>query len=287
MIEENNAPAVERQSDPDCEWCGGCGHDHYGDPCTGCAQSEVSALQSTISRLEARVAELESGRGEADAWALVNGGGLIRDLTDRWDVAKHWEGDVRALYFDPPAPERQEPEAFMYQHEETGVIGFVDVQQIEWGFEKNNPRLHVICPLYRSPPEVAALQTTIARLEARITQLESEKEFAAATYQAARDRIAELESGRGEPVAVMYADGSVLTKAECGTAFEICCKVETPLFTAPPAPVAVVPDERAAFDAWAVKHGRVVGYNGWRNDFEVWQARACLDATAALNEGKL
>lgn len=48
---------------------------------------------------------------------------------------------------------------------------------------------------------IAALQSTIARLEARVTQLESEAMYAAAGYQAARDRIAELESGRGEPVA--------------------------------------------------------------------------------------
>ncbi|WP_454241937.1 hypothetical protein [Pseudomonas sp. HLS-6 TE3448] len=34
-----------------------------------------------------------------------------------------------------------------------------------------------------------------------------------------------------EPVAVLYANGSVLTKADCGDAFEICCKVETPLYT--------------------------------------------------------
>jgi len=60
-----------------------------------------------------------------------------------------------------PVVERQpnpEPEAFMYQHEETGVIGFVDLQQVEWGFEKNNPRLHIICPLFRAPPELAELQ---------------------------------------------------------------------------------------------------------------------------------
>lgn len=36
---------------------------------------------------------------------------------------------------------------------------------------------------------------------------------------------------QGEPVAVMYANGSVLTKADCGDSFEICCKVETPLYT--------------------------------------------------------
>ena len=33
--------------------------------------------------------------------------------------------------------------AHMYQHEETGVVGFVDQQQVEWGFEKINPRLHL------------------------------------------------------------------------------------------------------------------------------------------------
>lgn len=44
------------------------------------------------------------------------------------------------------------PEAWMYQHEETGQIGFVDQWQIDNGFEKHNPRLHVICPLYRHPP---------------------------------------------------------------------------------------------------------------------------------------
>ena len=45
-----------------------------------------------------------------------------------------------------------EPVAYMWQHEETGVTGFVEVQQVEWGFQENNPRLQIICPLYRLPP---------------------------------------------------------------------------------------------------------------------------------------
>ena len=53
---------------------------------------------------------------------------------------------------------------------------------------------------------------------------------------------------QGLPVAVMYADGSVLTKAECGIAFEVCCKVETPLYAEQPAPVAVVLPERLLGD---------------------------------------
>lgn len=177
--------------------------------------------------------------------------------------------------------------------------------------------------------ELAALQSSIARLEAqlnnainldfqrreRITQLESEAMYAAAGYQAARDRLAELEAdkGRGEPVAVMYADGSVLTKAECGTAFAICCKVETPLFTAPPAPGAVVLPPFAEkvisklrrceecfsdFESCGVDIGRhwldLLTQLGLLNRVQrspaMWeitqQGEDCLDATAALNGPK-
>ena len=41
--------------------------------------------------------------------------------------------------------------AYMWQHEETGNIGFVDQYQIDNGFEKGNPRLNVISPLYALP----------------------------------------------------------------------------------------------------------------------------------------
>ncbi len=41
-----------------------------------------------------------------------------------------------------------EPVAWMFQHEETGRMMFVEAQQLEWGFEKGNPRLKKIRPLY-------------------------------------------------------------------------------------------------------------------------------------------
>jgi len=41
-----------------------------------------------------------------------------------------------------------EPIAWMFQHEETGRITYVDAQQLEWGFESGNPRLKKIAPLY-------------------------------------------------------------------------------------------------------------------------------------------
>ena len=37
----------------------------------------------------------------------------------------------------PPLPE---PDAYLFQHEETGLTEYVDSQQVEWGFEKANPR---------------------------------------------------------------------------------------------------------------------------------------------------
>lgn len=49
----------------------------------------------------------------------------------------------------------QEPVAWMFQHEETGRTMCVDAQQLEWGFEKGNPRLKKIAPLYTTPPQPA------------------------------------------------------------------------------------------------------------------------------------
>jgi hypothetical protein len=43
--------------------------------------------------------------------------------------------------------------------------------------------------------------------------------------------IAPAQQHQGDPVAVLYANGTVLTKADCGDVFDICCKVETPLYT--------------------------------------------------------
>jgi hypothetical protein len=47
----------------------------------------------------------------------------------------------------------QEPVAWMFQHEETGRTMCVDAQQVEWGFEKGNPRLKKIAPLYTTLPQ--------------------------------------------------------------------------------------------------------------------------------------
>lgn len=44
-----------------------------------------------------------------------------------------------------------EPVAFMWQHEETGRVGFIDPWQVENGWQKGNPRLKIIKPLFTRP----------------------------------------------------------------------------------------------------------------------------------------
>lgn len=105
--------------------------------------------------------------------------------------------------------------------------------------------------LYTDSPEVAALQSTIAELQARVQ---------------------ELESWRGEP-AYQVSDGVNGWRDVERLKFTACqldpeeyeCRM---LFAAPPAPVAVILPERG-------------GLSNRPNFNEGWNA--CLDATAALN----
>lgn len=41
-----------------------------------------------------------------------------------------------------------EPDSYIFQHEETGLTQFVDAQQVQWGFEKNNPRWKRVSSAY-------------------------------------------------------------------------------------------------------------------------------------------
>ncbi|RMV72157.1 hypothetical protein ALP05_03989 [Pseudomonas caricapapayae] len=83
---------------------------------------------------------------------------------------------------------------------------------------------------------------------------------------------------QGEPVAVMYDDGSVLTKADCLSeeVFEICCKVHTPLYRhAHPATAKVaLPERMKARPFQTVDRGSPSYVSAWN---------ACLDEVAKLN----
>lgn len=161
----------------------------------------------------------------------------------------------------------------------------IDAPGVERQGVTNGPLIKDLCELN------ADQQSTIARLEAR---------------------VAELESGRGEPVAwlaeAVGPDGTAYRRTSSTTSITlrdakhawgdgVISKYEIkiqPLFTAPPAPVAVAIDEQQAFANWTHE---VIGMRGLakvqrRDEMTVeqekfalkgWLARACLDATAALN----
>jgi hypothetical protein len=65
-------------------------------------------------------------------------------------------------------PVKQEPVAWLFQHEETGRTMCVDVQQVQWNFEKNNPRLQKIHPLYAAPVDAKAIREAALEEAAKV-----------------------------------------------------------------------------------------------------------------------
>lgn len=132
------------------EWCveqgGGptCEHESGGAVCFCKENAAITALRAEIERLEA--AEPVAARP-----ACVDG-----RCPDRreCDVAR------ACLHHTAPAkPTAAEPVAYMWQHDETGRIGFIDPWQLQNGFEANNPRCKIVCPLTAAPiaPSIPAL----------------------------------------------------------------------------------------------------------------------------------
>lgn len=151
---------------------------------------------------------------------------------------------------------------------EAGCQAYMDADGMI-GIMHNSSMGHAYVAMRALDPEFATLQSTIAQLQARIV---------------------ELESARGEPFKTPEMPYKMLPLEEDGW-FQCIDAYEAmyPLFTAPPAPIAAV-DENAEFEKWAI------GYYGVENDEELnfknpdvkatkvgWIARACLDATAVLN----
>ncbi len=59
-------------------------------------------------------------------------------------------------------PIKEEPYGYAFQHEDTGLEQVVDVQQVEWGFEKNNPRWQKLGPVYLHRPSEAKAAPSVA-----------------------------------------------------------------------------------------------------------------------------
>jgi len=66
------------------------------------------------------------------------------------------------------------PIAYLFQHEETGRTQCIEAQQVEWGFEKNNPRWRNCGPLYAAPygPLVGLIAAAAKRAQCRVDEIE-------------------------------------------------------------------------------------------------------------------
>ena len=74
----------------------------------------------------------------------------LLDGFERVGWARTEHADILRARLSQP---ESEPVAWLFQHEETGLTDCIDTQQVEWGFEKNNPRWQKIAPLYTAPPQ--------------------------------------------------------------------------------------------------------------------------------------
>jgi len=88
----------------------------------------------------------------------------------------------KAAAQDKVAQPAQEPVAWMFQHEETGRTMCVDAQQLEWGFEKGNPRLKKIAPLYTTPPQ----RTWVSLTDEEVNQFHNWKDCTWSTNELVR-----------------------------------------------------------------------------------------------------
>ena len=114
-------------------------------------------IKGIIQKLYTAITDACLQESNFESWLILNDGIIdaidaLKALDEQEPVA--WE----QFYPDIGKPKfvaqpEKEPVAWMFQHEETGRTVCIDAQQLGWGFEKGNPRLKKIAPLYTTPPQ--------------------------------------------------------------------------------------------------------------------------------------
>lgn len=99
-------------------------------------------------------------------------------------------------------------------------------------FENKMTEFHPVGREAEIARQLLSLREQLAEKEERLCRLRTSLEIEMKGHEAAERQLAELKAL--PPVAVLYRTGEVLTRAECADdrTFAVCCKVETPLFTA-------------------------------------------------------
>jgi hypothetical protein len=111
---------------------------------------------AAIKALEEALAKQEQGEpfGWVDTLDIENIEPMFISHQDKTQGSIYSERCKHQIYTTSQSKQEQgEPVAWMFQHEDTGLTDCVDSQQVEWGFEKNNPRWQKIGPLYTTPQQ--------------------------------------------------------------------------------------------------------------------------------------
>lgn len=230
-----------------CKTCLGSGveYDGAGHACTACNGLGGAPAVERQPELTVWEGPMPESNGKSNFTAILkrkDGGTFLEEMTNGFTIA-------RSEY-----PDRVRYEADCVRW----LIGELAEEPFICDYDSNKHSGYV--KPQADIPDVDSLQSTIARLEAR---------------------IAELESGRGEPIYEQrYGGGWINIGRE---EYERCLadpEEESSLrivFTATPAPAAVLPE----FNEWYVRTNIKLTKSQIQFGSTVWQA--CLDATAALN----
>lgn len=101
---------------------------------------------------------------EPDYWS---GGHFHKGDKPHINPMKVWSLPIGTKLYTHPAPSvptTPEPLGWLFQHEETGLTQVVDCQQVEWGFEANNPRwqkIRQVCT-HPAPSEPSLIERAIS-----------------------------------------------------------------------------------------------------------------------------
>lgn len=112
--------------------------------------NRADALAATIAELR----DLVTTEGETKAGFVARVRAVLGEDPDARVVrvaAAAYEKGQEDMLVRMAEQQAAEPVAWLFQNEETGLTECVDAQQVEWGFEKNNPRWQKIAPLYTHP----------------------------------------------------------------------------------------------------------------------------------------
>lgn len=198
--------------------------------------------------------QLEKWQNTALFWGIDSIGVDIMHVLAK-PAEQHQGEPVAWLYRDPDGNARDQLTSARASNEDRG--GWLEI------------------PLYTraDPGEVERLRADVETMRRKNNEYWHETETLRAQLAELKEAFNDSQEGlvtRGKMLAERDALLRHIRDTTAGPAHREQIDAALSASAEPSAPVER--DERAAFDAWTVRQGRVVGYLGWREDFTIWQA---------------